>query len=258
MTFDPHPVKVLNPARRLPKIFDVADQEKQLRELGVDLLVVEPFSREFSQVPADRYIKDWIQAPFHPKTVVVGYDFSFGANRQGTIEFLQNAAPSYGFNVEVIPQVEVNGVLVSSSRIRQAVESGDVKLASELLGRTFYLEGTVEKGAGRGRTIGIPTANLRVAAELLPGRGVYAARARVRDQSLNCVVNIGLNPTFTESTLQSLSIEAHLLDYSGDLYGERLRLDFVQRLRDEKKFGSVDELVRQIHADILEGRRILA
>lgn len=256
MTFEPHPVKVLHPDRKLPRIFDFDDQREQLEAIGIDILVVEPFSREFSQIPAERFVRDWVYKALSPREIVVGYDFSFGANRQGSIDFLREKAELLGVAVEVVAPVKVDDVLVSSTRIRQAVEDGDVSLATKLLGREFYLRGLVEKGAGRGKTIGIPTANLRGTSELVPKRGVYAAWATVRGQKYKAVVNNGLNPTFKQS-VQSLSVEAHLLGFSGDLYGETLRLDFVQRLRDEVKFGSAEELVAQIRIDIGEGERLL-
>lgn len=259
MTFEPHPVKVLYPDRKLQRLFDLEDQHEQLARLGVDDLIIEPFSREFSQLPPERYLLEWIYRPFVPKTVVVGYDFSFGANRQGSIDFLKRNAAQLGFNVEVVAPVKVGDVLVSSSRIRQAVVDGEVDLAEKLLGRRFYVCGLVEKGAGRGRKIGVPTANIRTSAETLPARGVYAAWAQVRNQPHKALVNVGFNPTFVESMSQALSIEVHLPEYSGDdLYGESLKVEFVARLRDEKKFSSVDELVRQIKKDITSGLELLS
>jgi riboflavin kinase/FMN adenylyltransferase len=270
MTFEPHPVKVLYPDRKLHRIFDFEDQRQQLEAAGIDALVVEPFSREFSQLTPDRYLQEWIYRPFSPLALIVGYDFNFGVGRQGSIELLRERAKEMGFQVDVVSPVKIhthtqnqNGeeILVSSTRIRQALEAGDVKLAKNLLGRLFYVQGIVEKGAGRGRTIGIPTANLRSSAEILPARGVYCAWAWARGQRYKSMVNIGLNPTFN-SIEGPLSVEAHILDFphageSGDLYGETVKLEFVERLREEKKFSSVNELVAQIHRDIERGAEIL-
>lgn len=255
MTFEPHPVKVLHPDRKLTRIFDFEDQRDQLALAGIDILVVEPFSRDFSQVPAERFLNEWIYRPFSPKDVIVGYDFSFGAERKGSIEFLKTKGGELGLNVEVIPPVKVGGEICSSTRIRQALEAGEVKLANQLLGRQFYVRGLVERGAGRGRTIGIPTANVRTTAETLPAGGVYAAFATTRSGRYKAMVNIGSNPTFVHAGM--VGLEAHLLDFNGDLYGEEVRIDFVDRLRDEKKFGSAQELVSQIHRDIEAGRAIL-
>lgn len=272
MTFEPHPVKVLYPDRHLHRIFDLDDQFQELEKLGVDLLVIEPFSREFSQLDPERYLLEWIYRPFVPETLVVGYDFSFGANRRGSIDFLQKHAPQLGSRVEVVPPVKVGAVLVSSTRIRQAMEVGDVALARDLLGRPFHLKGVVEKGAGRGRTIGVPTANLHTSAETLPARGVYAAWAEVWGQRWKAAVNIGLNPTFqAEAGGRAMSVEAHLIGFgspagvaqtqiepSVNLYGETVRLEFIQRLRSEKKFNSVGELVSQIRSDVESAEKILS
>lgn len=263
MTFEPHPVKVLAPDRKLLRIFDLEDLAQRMEILGVDVLVIEPFSREFSQQAPERFLLDWIYRPFSPELLVVGYDFTFGAHRKGSIEFLKERGSQLGFEVDVVPPVKIGEVLVSSSRIRQALEAGEVALASQLLGRSFYLQGLVEKGAGRGRKIGIPTANLRVSAELIPQPGVYAAWACARGKKWMAAVNIGFNPTFIGDPLhQSLSVEAHLLNFghaseSTDLYGEALRLEFIDRLRDEKKFGSAEHLVSQIRLDLEKARGVL-
>lgn len=256
MTFEPHPVKVLHPDRKLTRIFDFEDQRCCLEKAGIDLMIVEPFSREFSQVAAERFLNEWIYRPFCPRSLIVGYDFSFGSERKGSIDFLRLRAGELGIDVEVIPPVKVDGEICSSTRIRQALEAGDVELANRLLGRLFYVEGLVERGAGRGRTIGIPTANLRTAAETLPQQGVYAAFATTRSGRTKCVVNIGSNPTFVHAG--HVTVEAHILDFDLDLYGEQLKIEFVARLRSEMKFSGVDELVKQIHSDIEAGRQVLS
>ena len=191
-----------------------------------------------------------------PQAIIVGYDFSFGAERKGSIEFLRLRAAELGIDVEVIPPVKVDGELCSSTRIRQALDVGDVKMARKLLGRSFYIQGLVERGAGRGRTIGVATANLRTSAESIPAQGVYAAFATTRSGRFKAVVNIGSNPTFLHAG--HVTVEAHLLDFSTDLYGEHLRLEFVDRLRSERKFSGVEELVKQIQLDIVQGREVLA
>ncbi len=256
MTFEPHPVTVLHPDRTLRRIFPFDDQREQLQELGVDILVVEPFSREFSQLIPERYIDGWIQTPFHPEVLVVGHDFSFGANRSGTIDVLKNHAKAFGFEVEVVPPVRRGETVISSSRIRQALSDGDVALARLLLGRFFYLTGIIEKGAGRGRKIGVPTANLRSQAETVPAQGVYAAMATTSLGRFPAAVNIGRNPTFqhqvTGLDAPAVTIEAHMIGWPAgrEIYGEELRLDFQERLREERKFASVDLLVEQIGRDI--------
>jgi riboflavin kinase/FMN adenylyltransferase len=205
---------------------------------------------------------EWLYRPFAPRKIVVGYDFSFGANKKGSIETLRLKGQELNFEVEVVAPVKAmtkNGEqLVSSSRIRQALSEGEVEIAAQLLGRPFYLRGLVVKGAGRGRTIGVPTANINVQAETVPREGVYAVRAHIKGeaQSRPAVLNIGRNPTFVESGAH-VSVECHILEFSGDLYGRELQVDFSQRIREEQKFSSVVDLVAQIKNDIERARRIL-
>ncbi len=256
MTFEPHPVQVLYPDRHLKRLFDPDDQRRELEKAGVDLLVVEPFSREFSQLPPERYIQDWIFRPFRPDLLVVGYDFAFGADKAGTLDVLRAKAATLGFEVDVVAPIRIDGHLVSSSRARAAVAEGDVALAAKLLGRRFYVSGIVEKGAGRGRTIGVPTANLRTAVETIPAEGVYAAWVAAQGARRMAAVNVGRNPTFQSaggpaaSSASPVAIEAHLLGFQGDLYGVPLTIEFAARLRDERRFPSKDELVAQIREDL--------
>jgi riboflavin kinase/FMN adenylyltransferase len=262
MTFEPHPVKVLHPDRHLRRLFDFDDQKRQLELWGLDLMVIEPFSREFSQLPPDRFVLEWLYRPFAPSKIVVGYDFSFGANKKGSIETLQIKGHELNFSVEVVAPVRAltsqGEQLVSSSRIRQLLAEGEVKMAGQLLGRPFYVKGLVVKGAGRGRTIGVPTANINVQAETIPREGVYAVQALIKgeSQARAAVLNVGRNPTFVESGAH-ISVECHLLEFSGDLYGQELQVDFIERIRDEKKFSGASELIMQIKNDIETARRIL-
>lgn len=265
-TFEPHPLTVLKPELKLRRLFDVEDRREQFERLGVDTLVVQPFSRDFSQQAPEVFLRDFVLKPFQPKAIVVGYDFSFGANRAGSIEFLRSQAAMLGtagkdaFGVEVVPpySLELGGAstVISSTRIRQLLAAGNAQDAASLLGRPYCIRGRVKKGKGRGKTIGIPTANIdpTVESNILPG--VYAAYAVFRRRKEKALVNIGRNPTF-EIDSKELHIEAHLPDYDGakdgDLYGESLELHFVSRIRDERKFGSADELVAQIRKDIASG-----
>lgn len=270
-TFEPHPLMVLRPELKLKRLFDVDDRREQFEKLGVDILVVEPFSRSFSQLTPEKFLIENVIRPFQPRAVVVGYDFSFGANRSGGIDFLNSHAASGSahtkiFDVEVVPpvKIEIGGqpTIVSSTRIRQAIGDGHPEVARKLLGRPYMLRGMVRKGAGRGRTIGFPTANIEPTVESGVKPGVYAAIAKVRGRSLVAMVNIGTNPTFEGSHSVTMHIEAHLPQYDGlkegELYGETIELGFIERIRDEKKFSGVDELVTQIRADIDRGVEILA
>lgn len=267
-TFEPHPITVLRPELKLKRLFDADDRREQLEKLGIDILVVEPFSRSFSQLTPEKFLIDNVIRPFQPRAVVVGYDFSFGANRTGGIDFLLAHAksPAVPFDVEVVPPITIDvdsqATIVSSTRIRQALSAGRADEARLLLGRPYVLRGIVKKGAGRGRSISIPTANIDPTVEPGIRTGVYAAFATVRGRQREALVNIGTNPTFEGSDASALHIEAHLPLYDGtnegDLYGEKIELRLISRLRDEKKFGGVSELVAQIRADIRTGLEILS
>jgi riboflavin kinase/FMN adenylyltransferase len=263
-TFEPHPLAVLRPELKLKRLFDGEDRRERLAGLGVDVLVVEPFSRAFSQLTPEQFLLDCVLKPFQPRAVIVGYDFSFGANRAGSIDFLRTHLKMISEMEVVSPfSIEIDGqsTIVSSTRIRQALATGKAEDANLLLGRPYTLRGRIKKGKGRGKTIGIPTANLDATVEssILPG--VYAAWAGVRGRKEEALVNIGKNPTF-ETDAKELHIEAHMPNYDGnrdgDIYGEVIELEFVKRIRDEKKFGSVDELVKQVRADIQAGLILLA
>lgn len=270
-TFEPHPLTVLRPELKLKRLFDADDRREQLEKLGVDILVVEPFSRSFSQLTPEKFLIDNVIRPFQPKAVIVGYDFSFGANRAGGIDFLLAHAKSPGvpFDVEVVPPVTIElpvdsgsqPTIVSSTRIRQALAAGRADEARLLLGRPYVVRGIVKKGAGRGRAISIPTANIDPTVEPGIRPGVYAAIALVRGQAREALVNIGTNPTFEGSESSQLHIEGHLPYYDGvkegDLYGEKIELGFIAWIREEKKFSGVPELVARIRNDIAMGLELL-
>lgn len=248
-TFNPHPVQILHPDRKLARLFDLNDQEEQLRQLGVDFLIVEPFSKKFSQLIAEDFLREWILLPFNPKILVVGHDFTFGAARQGTIDFLRRQCTADGVSVEVVPPVSIGGQMVSSSRVRQAIAAGDVETATKLLGRPFFVRGPVVEGYQRGRQIGVPTANIKPLGETWPLQGVYATKAYVNGQCWSAVTNIGVSPTF-EDGVPAPRIESHLFGFSQEIYGSEIKLEFIRRIRDEKKFSSVEELKKQIQNDI--------
>ncbi len=256
MTFSPHPMQVLMPERKVKLIFSRDDQTRVLAELGIDFLVVQAFSRSFSELTPEQFVVTKLFKPLRPKHLVVGYDFAFGAHKKGSIEYLKQKGLELGFSVDVIAPVKLNDQIVSSSRIRQLIAEGGVELANEMLNRSFYLEGIVERGFQRGRTIGIPTANILCLTETTPNSGVYCGYAQIKGEAkLKAVMNIGVNPTFSESSHQT--IECHLLDFDRDIYGRELRVEFISKLRDEKKFARVKDLVTQIHLDIVAARKIL-
>jgi riboflavin kinase/FMN adenylyltransferase len=254
-TFHPHPRKVLFPEKEFSRIFDIGDQVEQLESLGVDFLVVEPFSRELSQTPARDFFESRIFQPLKPKKLFVGYDFSFGADRKGSRELLERLSVELSFDLETVPAFKVGGEIVSSSRIREAVLAGDVNQAQKQLGRRFYLKGIVEKGDGRGRTIGIPTANLNTSAELLPASGVYATKTILGESGYWSVTNIGRNPTFLQDVARP-RVETHILDFDRDIYGKSVRIEFIEKIRPEMKFTNGAELVNQIKSDIAVAKKI--
>ena len=255
ITFNPHPLKFLAPERAPLLINTYAERERLIAASCIDLLICLPFSAALAALPATTFVQDILIKALGVKHLIIGYDYAFGRNRQGDAAFLQGCGESYGFTVEVLPPITQNQEIYSSTRIRQLLLEGAVEAAASLLGRHFTLEGEVIQGAGRGRKLGFPTANLRTEKEILPKEGVYAVKVRHGATLLDGVVNIGKNPTFGEN---EPTVEVHLLDVEQNLYGETLRLYFMQRLRGEERFPSVTELCAAIAADIARARQILA
>lgn len=266
LTFYPHPARVLAPAKAPPLIMPLERRLALLADTGMDVTVVQPFTREFSTLSADEFIRDVLVRDLGASSVVVGPDFRFGRGRAGDVQLLETLGRELSLSVSVIAPVTVgtpaDGQRCSSTRIRQLVEAGDVRAARWLLGRPFELEGPVVQGAARGRDIGFPTANVVPDTELRPAVGIYAARAvsidgRATGTTHPAAVSIGRNPTF-EAQGAPVTVEAHLLDFAGDLYGRRLRLELWERLRDEQKFESVEALVAQIAADVARVRELMS
>ncbi len=256
LTFDPHPVQVLYPERGLKRLFDLKDTFEQLEVRGLDALFAIPFSREFSQLSPQEFFERYIFEPLNPGLLVVGHDFSFGADRAGSYETLKQLCDKRSIEIERIPPVISGGEPVSSSRIRKLLSTGDVSAAHQLLARPFYIHGLVEKGFARGRTLGFPTANLALAGETLPTSGVYMTRAHFRGKSYWSVTNVGYNPTFKgKSEFTPVKIESHLFDFNEDIYGIEIKLEFYEFVRAEKKFDSVEQLKQQIEKDVEWGRQ---
>jgi riboflavin kinase/FMN adenylyltransferase len=257
LTFDPHPSRVLSPDRA-PEALVTADQKEELLAgLGVDRLALLPFTIDLSSRTPPDFAAAVLQRALGARRVVVGTNFRFGRGRAGDVALLRRLGEDLGFDVVAVDPVFHEGAPISSTRIREALARGAVEAARDLLGRPFFVDGEVVRGDGRGRTIGIPTANLALRNETLPRPGVYAATCRPLSSAGRraAVVNLGRRPTFGggETTL-----EAHLLDFSGDLYGAVLRVEFRNRLRDEKRFEGPEALVKQIREDVEAARRALA
>lgn len=257
LTFYPHPAEVLRGPRNNFYLMSPEAKAQQLELLGVDVLITQPFSLEFSKTSARDFVTR-LKDRLHLKELWVGHDFALGHNREGDFPTLQKFGAEMGFKVHAVDAVMMDGEPVSSSRIRSLLAEGDVQAAARLLARPYSLAGEVSGGAKRGRSIGIPTANLALwEKRVVPASGVYVTWATLGDKRYGSVTNIGVRPTFEEKLLAPV-VESHLLDYDGgDFYGQILRLDFVARLRGEQRFAGVDELVAQIHRDIAAGRIVL-
>jgi riboflavin kinase/FMN adenylyltransferase len=255
LTFDPHPTSILS--GREIKLLTLPDERADLlAQLGVDVVVIERFTRELSQVTAYDFMY-WLKRQLGLKHLLIGYDFALGKGREGNAARLTEIGSELGYSVEVVPALQDESDVISSTAIRKLIAIGDVTEAAHLLGHPYSLHGPVIRGDGRGRTIGVPTANIAYPSEkLIPSKGIYACWAYVNDGRYLAAVNIGINPTFTPEK-QTLSVEAYMLDFDEDIYGQDLRLEFVARLRDELPFGSVEELVKQIWEDVEDARRIL-
>jgi riboflavin kinase / FMN adenylyltransferase len=261
-TFEPHPRKVLHP-ERAPALLTTLDQKLELlEESGVDVTIVEPFTKSFAQVPAERFVREILHERIGPLEVYVGYDFRYGRDREGSMRTLTELGPHLGFAVTIIPEVTVDGEDVNSTRIRGLIGQGRVEDAARLLARAYSVRGSVVAGARRGRSLGFPTLNLRPESEILPDSGVYAGRVRFLDEGEPArgsrhaaVTNVGRRPTFGGA--DAVLAEAHLLDFEGDVYGRRVELSFEHRLREERRFPGPDALRSQIAADLVEARKRL-
>ena len=252
VTFNPHPRKILRPEAHHVQLFDHKDQEKEMSLMGVDVLVMEPFSRDLSQLTAEKFLSDYIIKPLSPIALVVGYDFAFGANREGTLSTLEKLCQKSGLDLEIVNPIKMDGLVISSSEIRKSIKEGHVDLARKMLGRSFYLSGLVEKGDQRGRILGFPTANLSTNAEVFPKVGVYATYTQIRDEMYKSVTNVGYNPTFigSDGKNRPLKVESHILNFNKDIYGEEIEIFFEQFIRPEIKFSDIEALKSQIKHDI--------
>ncbi|MDR7484169.1 MAG: bifunctional riboflavin kinase/FAD synthetase [Armatimonadota bacterium] len=254
LTFDPHPLTIIAPPEAPFLLTTLEERVALLAALGVDVLVVVRFTEAVRQVRAADWL-DLLARRIGPRRFVLSSTHAFGRDREGTPAFLEAWAAQRHIGVTVVPPVTNAGTIISSTAIRDRLREGDVRTAGEWLGRWYSVRGTVVPGEGRGRRLGVPTANLLVPADkVVPARGVYAAYATARGQTYRAAVNVGLRPTFGE---ERLTVEAHLLDADVDLYGESLELAFVERLRDECRFDSVDALRAQVASDVARTRGLL-
>ncbi len=254
-TFEPHPLQIIAPDKAPPLLTTFEQKMRLIAGLGVEVGLRVPFTTAFAgQAPID-FIGDVLCETIGVHELVVGYDFRFGRQRAGTTAFLQDQASRFNYRVTVVPPISQAGIVVSSSNIRRFLSDGDVDAAARLLGRYYAIEGPVVEGFRRGATLGFPTANVQPINAVVPCTGVYAVWVVWNHQRYQGVANIGYNPTFDN---QTLSVEAHLFDFDAELYGATVQVEFVKRLRAERKFASIDELTAQIACDAQQARAIHA
>ena len=256
MTFEPHPIRVLNCNKHFPLITLYEQKVELIGATGIDTLVCVPFTREFAATPARTFVKEILFERIGMKSVIVGQDYSFGKKREGNVSLLKEMGKTCGFEVIISGWVEVGARRISSTEIRNLVKEGEMPEARKLLGRHYQVRGTVMRGRDRGgRLLGFPTANLRLYDELCPKGGVYAVTVEYEDNTYEGVANIGYSPTFGDG---EFSVEVHILDFNQDVYDRPIRVNFIQRLRGEKKFPGPEALAIQIGKDIVRAREILS
>ncbi len=257
VTFEPHPRKVLGkPGNASLGLLTTIEEKLTLFEsLGLEQIVIIPFTREFAAKSAEEFVKEILLERLRVKEMVIGHDHHFGRNREGTFEKLEQLGRKYGFRVYQVPPLEIDGQVVSSSAIRQLIVEGNMKMANKFLGRNYTLSGTVVHGDGRGKQIGFPTANLEVTDhdKLIPARGVYAVDVMLDSQFYRGMMNIGVRPTFDHD---SLTLEVHLFNFNASIYGKTLAVKFKKYIRPEKKFSGIEALRKQLQQDKLICERL--
>ncbi len=254
LTFRPHPLKLLFPERRVFLITSYKRKADLIAACDIDNLVIAPFDHQFANLTAHDFVEKVLVQHLGAARVVVGDNYTFGRNRKGSLSMLQALGRDWGFEVVVAPPYLLDGELVSSTKVREAIMQGEIERASRFLGRPCAIVGRVGRGKGRGRGLGFPTANLVSEIELYPKEGVYAVWVEYQGERYMGVVNIGYNPTFADT---GLTVEAHILDFDQDLYGQELKIIFVKHLRSEKTCSGIEELRRLIAADVNQARDLL-
>lgn len=256
VTFDPHPLEIVNPAAA-PLLLSTTEEKLQaIADTGMDFAALLPFTPSLAALDATSFVETILLRRFYTRELLIGYDHGFGRGRKGDVTVLRRLGEEHGFSVDAVEAVSVEGVPVSSSRIRTAISQGDLEGARRLLGRRYAFTGRVAHGDARGRALGFPTINIELpsARKLLPAAGVYAVHAQSRLGSFGGMMNLGPRPTFGDA---SVSVEVHLFDVAGDWYGTDVRIEVVRRLRDTRRFDSVDALVEQLRRDEIQARDAL-
>jgi riboflavin kinase/FMN adenylyltransferase len=259
MTFEPHPMRVLKKNDHPPLITLYEQKAELIERTGIDVLICAPFTHEFASLSADAFIKDLLVRQIGMQAIIVGKDYTFGKNREGNLAVLKLHAPQLGYEVIVADWIKMARKIserISSTKIRELVMAGEVGNAQKMLGRHYQIRGQVVKGRDRGgKLLGIPTANINLLDELCPKTGIYAVTVEYNHRLYKAVANIGYSPTFDDN---EFTVEVHLIDFSATIYGEKIRVNFIERIRDEKKFASISELKAQINQDIQTALEILS
>jgi riboflavin kinase / FMN adenylyltransferase len=255
VTFDPHPEKVLRPEKAPHLLSATKHKIALIRALGVGHLLIISFDKQFAATEPEDFVAQLVTHSKPLREICVGHEWSFGKNRRGNLDLLQRLGAKSNFDVVGIPPIKINGAVVSSTAIRQAVEKGDLAKAAEMLGREYTILGTVTHGDNLGKKIGFPTANLSAHSEQFPPNGVYAAKAWVEGELYRGVINLGVRPTVSGGKAERV-LEIYLFDFNHDIYGHDVEVHFLKFLRPEKKFESLDALVQQIRQDVQQAREV--
>jgi len=259
MTFEPHPMRILKHNNHPPLITLYEQKAELIERTGIDVIICVPFTKEFASLTAREFIENLLIQKIGMKTIVVGGDYSFGKNREGNLELLKTFATEMNFEVIIADWIKLSRNIpdrISSTKVRELVTAGQMKEAHKMLGRHYQIRGVVVTGRDRGgKLLGIPTANINLHDELCPKTGIYAVTVEWRDAQLKGVANIGYSPTFDD---HEFTVEVHILDFDNDIYDQKIRVNFIQRIRNEKKFSDISELIDQIHKDIADAREIFA
>ena len=248
LTFDPHPRKVVQPSNAPMLLQTIEERSEILSKLGLEIIFVQPFTKAFSKLNAEEYVKDILVNQLNVEHLLVGYNHRFGKNRTANIFDLKKLGKKYKFSVGEIQAHIVNKITVSSTKIRHAINNGNIKYANSLLGHTYKLKGIVMKGRQNGKKIGFPTANVKIneREKILPKNGVYAVKVNYNEMTNLAMMNIGTNPTFSGNYISN---EVHLINWDGNLYKKEIEIFFIERIRDEKKFNSIQDLSIQLQND---------
>ena len=257
ITYWPHPRLVLQPSiKNIHLLSTIQERIEQLATFAIDFLLIIPFTREFANLDSEQFISEILIKTIRTKKLVIGYDHRFGRNRTGSFEYLRQHAPELGFIVEEIPRQDIDNIAVSSTKIRAALEAGEIKTATAYLGRFYSLSGKVVLGKQLGRTLGYPTANLDISDQhkLIPKLGIYVVQVKIKNKLFGGMLSIGTNPTVGGT---NQTIEVNIFNFSGNLYGQEISLLFIDRLRDEEKFNNLEALITQMHQDKNQAQNIL-